>query len=475
MQDNATSTIKTRREEDALGVLELPAERYWGIHTQRAADNFQLTGLRWSPAFLQAMNAVKLACARTNARLGMLSPEKAEAIEWACAQIATGRYDEQFPLDPLQGGAGTSTNMNFNEVIANLGLEHMGYEKGDYVHLHPFHDINLHQSTNDVFPTAIKVATLQLLKALETETGLLQEAFQQKEQEFRNVLKLGRTELQDAVPMTLGMEFGAYAEAIARDRWRIFKCRERIKVVNLGGTAIGTGLGAPRDYIMKVTETLREITGLSLARAENLVDATQNQDAFVEVSGMLRAYAVNLLKIASDVRLLGSGPDGGLGEIRLPARQSGSTIMPGKINPVIPEAVIQAARMVLANDGLITEAAALGQLELNASLPLLCHALTGSLSLLVNTAKMFRELCIVGIEADPEACRRHLDRSLTLATVLLPRFGYKAVEEIVLQAAHEHKTVQEVLRERGTFTAEEIEEIMSPKRMHKLGYTHEDL
>jgi aspartate ammonia-lyase len=476
MRENVTSTTDMARiERDALGEIAIPSGALWGAHTERARINFALTGRVWPEVFLKSMAQVKLACARTNHRLEHLDAAKMEAIESACGLLISGEHAGQFPLDPLQGGAGTSTNMNFNEVIANLGLLRMGFEPGDYGHLHPFHDINLHQSTNDVFPTAIKVATLHLLKELEAETARLQETLQNKEQEFRNVLKLGRTELQDAVPMTLGMEFGAWAEAVSRDRWRIFKCRERIKVVNLGGTAVGTGLGAPREYILRVTDTLREITGLTLARAENLVDATQNQDTFVEVSGMLRALGVNLFKIASDLRLLGSGPDGGLGEIRLPARQTGSTIMPGKVNPVIPEAVIQASLKVNANDALVTQCAALGQLDLNAALPLLADALLDSLSLLINTSRMLREYCLEDVEADSEACRRHLDRSLVQAMVLLPKLGYKGVEEIVLAARESGMTIREILLQRNLFTEGEIDEILSPKRMHKLGYTDEDL
>jgi aspartate ammonia-lyase len=476
MRESVISTIDACRiESDALGDLPIPHHVYWGIHTERARINFPLTGRTWPLAFLKALAEVKLSCARTNGRLGFLEPRQLEAIEFACADIIAGRHTDQFPLDPLQGGAGPSTNMNLNEVIANLGLEHLGFEKGDYEHLHPFHHINLHQSTNDVFPTAIKVATLHLLKELETETAHLQEALQDKEQTFRDVVKLGRTELQDAVPMTLGMEFGAWAEALARDRWRVFKSRERIKVVNLGGTAIGTGLGAPRDYILRVVDVLREVTGLSVARAENLVDATQNHDAFVEVSGMLRALGVNLFKISSDLRLLACGPDGGIGEIRLPARQSGSTIMPGKVNPVIPEAVIQAAIQVSANDSVISRCAELGQLDLNATLPLLASALLDSLSLLANACRIFREFCIVGIEANEDVCRRHLDKSLTLATILLPRLGYKGVEEIVLAARSTNRTVPEILRERGLYSDEEIDALLSPKRMYKLGYTHDDL
>ena len=285
-----------RKETDCLGARDLPADAYYGIHTLRALENFPLTGQRLPRVFIRALGLVKEACARTNLQLGYLEPKTGQAIIQACGELSSGTLDAHILVDAFQGGAGTSANMNCNEVIANRAIELLGGTKGDYSLVHPFHHVNKHQSTNDVFPTALRVACLLELKELENAAASLQEALQIREDEFKDVLKVGRTQLMDAVPVTLGMEFGAFAEAVARDRWRVFKCRERIKQVNLGGTAVGTGLGAPRDFIFRATERLKELTGLALARAENLVDATQNLDAFVEVSGMLKAFAVNLVK-----------------------------------------------------------------------------------------------------------------------------------------------------------------------------------
>jgi len=332
----------------------------------------------------------------------------------------------------------------------------------------------MHQSTNDVYPTALKVAALNLLMELETNVSRLQEDLQQKEHEFRDVVKVGRTELTDAVPMTLGMTFGAFADAVARDRWRIFKSRERIKKVNLGGTAIGTGLGAPRDYILKVTDSLNRITGLPVSRAENMVDATQNMDSFVEVSGMLKAYATNLMKISSDLRLLSSGPATGIGEISLPPLQAGSSIMAGKINPVMPEAVTQTALRVMGNDQTITLASALGQLELNHLLPLLTHALLESLTLLINATKGLTDNCISGIESNRKRCRNHAEQSTTLATVLVPALGYDRVEKLLAEAKASKRTVREEVMFQKIALSEAIDELLSPKRLCKLGFTPDE-
>jgi aspartate ammonia-lyase len=364
--------------------------------------------------------------------------------------------------------------MNCNEVIANLANQKLGKPFGTYHPIHPLEQVNLHQSTNDVYPTATKVAVLFLLKDLEKEISWLQEELQAKEKQFADVLKLGRTELMDAVPMTLGMEFGAYAEAVARDRWRIFKCRERIKVVNLGGTAIGTGLGAPRDYIFKVTDTLRSLTGLSISRCENLVDATQNLDPFVEISGMLKTYACNLLTISNDLLLLNMGPNGGIAEITIPARQTGSTIMPGKINPVILEAVGQVALRVIANDSLITHAAGLGQLELNQYFPLVNFTILETLELLKNMTVSLRDLCITGIEANVEHCRDLVLQSHTLATFFVPAFGYQKVEELLYAAIAQNMSFRQILLDKKLFTEEELEQLLAPQRMYKLGFTDTD-
>jgi aspartate ammonia-lyase len=326
----------TRIEHDLLGELAVPADALYGIATVRALANFPLSGRPVHRGLVHAYGAVKLACARTNHELGYIPDAAFQPLESACGELIRGELDVHVVVDALQGGAGTSTNMNVNEVLANRALQLAGHAPGDLETLGP-DLVNLHQSTNDTYPTALRVAAIAGLCALEREVVGLVEAFQQKEKKFADVVKPGRTQLQDAVPITLGRAFGAYADAFARDRWRVFKCEERLRVVNLGGTAIGTGLGAPREYIFRVVDHLRQITGFGLARAENLVDATQNLDPFVEASGIVRALASNLIKVSNDLRLLSSGPDAGLGEIRLPAVQVGSSIMPGKINPDVSD------------------------------------------------------------------------------------------------------------------------------------------
>ncbi len=463
-----------RTETDALGSLDIPEGAYHGIHTQRAVENFPLSGQRWRSPFIAALAQVKLACALTNADLGLLDPAKGRAVAQACEELAAGQWHEQILVDPFQGGAGTSTNMNLNEVIANRAIELLGGRKGDYALVHPLHDVNRHQSTNDVFPTGLKVACLHLLKDLETRVATLQGTLQCKELEFADVVKVGRTQLRDAVPMTLGMEFGAFAEAVARDRWRVFKSRERLKQVNLGGTAVGTGLGAPREYIFRVVEHLKRITGLPVSRAENLVDATQNMDCLVEAVGMLNALAANLLKISNDLRLLASGPDCGLGEIELPAVQAGSSIMAGKINPVIPEAVAQVALRVMAANHAVTLVASLGQLDLNQFMPLLAHECVEALVLLANVVAVFEERCVRGIAARSDRCRAHVTAGKALATVLVPVLGYERVEEIVHQAEQSGKSVADVVTELGIADAALVAELLSPRRMRKLGFTDAD-
>ena len=380
-----------------------------------------------------------------------------------------GLLDRHIVVDALQGGAGTSTNMNVNEVLANRALQVLGRPLGDYATVSPSDDINLHQSTNDTYPTALKVAAIRLLRRLERAVVALQEAFQAKEKQFAHVVKVGRTQMQDAVLTTLGREMGAYAEAFARDRWRVYKCEERLRVVNLGGTAIGTGLGAPRAFIFRAIEHLRDITALGLARAENLVEATQNNDVFVEVSGIMKALASNLLKVAGDLRFLSSGPDGGIGEVRLPQRQAGSSIMPGKVNPVIPEAVSQAAMSVMAGDQAITLAVSMGNLELNAFLPLVADSLLGGLSLLANACDLFRALCVSGIEADETACRRAVHGSTAALTALVDRIGYEKATEIAQAAHKEHKTIRQIVLEQGMMTAAEFDQLTSPENVMRLG------
>lgn len=384
-------------------------------------------------------------------------------------EMMEGMLDRHVVVDALQGGAGTSTNMNVNEVLANRTLQILGRPLGDYAALDPVDDLNLHQSTNDTYPTALRVAAIGLLRRLEREVIALLEEFQKREKEMAGIVKVGRTQLQDAVLTTLGREMSAYAEAFGRDRWRIYKCEERLRVVNLGGTAIGTGLAAPRAYIFRAIDHLRDITGLGLARAENLVEATQNTDAFVEVSGILKALASNLLKIATDLRLLSSGPEGGIGELRLPPRQAGSSIMPGKVNPVIPEAVSQAAMVVMANDQTITIACSMGNLELNAFLPVIADALLGSLTLLAQACLIFRTLCVAGLEADAERCRRHVESATASVTALVEGIGYEADTRVAEEAQAMGKTVRQVVIDRDLLTGPQFDALVSSEAVTRLG------
>lgn len=458
-----------RIEKDLLGEREVPADALYGIHSLRGMENFPLSLRPVNPALIRAFGAVKLACARTNHELGWWEEPTFSAIETACGEMMEGLLDGYIVVDALQGGAGTSTNMNVNEVLANRALVLLGRKPGDYGAVSPLDDINLHQSTNDTYPTALKVAAIQRLRELEREVVALQEEFQEKEKAFAHIVKVGRTQLQDAVLVTMGREMSAYAEAFNRDRWRIYKCEERLRVVNLGGTAVGTGLAAPRQYIFKVTEHLRGITGLGLARAENLIEATQNNDVFVEVSGILKACASNLLKVSSDLRLLSSGPDAGIGELRLPPRQAGSSIMPGKVNPVIPEAVSQAAMAVMAHDQSITLAASLGNLELNAFLPLIADSLLGSLDLLTNACSILRRLCVSGLDADEERCRSHVEGATATLTALVDRIGYLAAQEIAAEAGESGRSIRQVVVERGLITEEDFEDIVSAESVTRLG------
>ncbi|MCC6160235.1 MAG: aspartate ammonia-lyase [Deltaproteobacteria bacterium] len=461
----------TRKERDLLGERDVPADALWGIHTLRALENFPIANRPVHPALIHAYGQVKLACAQTNRRLSAWGDdtEKADAIGRACGEMAAGELDAWIVVDALQGGAGTSTNMNVNEVIANRALQILGRSLADYGRVSPTNDVNLHQSTNDTYPTALRVAAIDRLRALERALVDLQESFQDAEKRFAHVVKVGRTQLQDAVLTTLGREMGAYAEAFNRDRWRVSKCEERLRVVNLGGTAIGTGIAAPRAFIFRATDELREITGFGLARAENLVEATQNADAFVEVSGILKACATNLLKIANDLRLMSSGPAAGLGEITLPPMQAGSSIMPGKINPVIPEAVAVAAMRAIANDAAVTHACAAGNLELNAFLPLVADALLETIDLLTHAAHALATRCVRGIVAREDVCRAHVEGSVACATALVASIGYEAASDIAAAATSRGVSVREIVRERALMTDAEYDALISPESVCRLG------
>jgi aspartate ammonia-lyase len=457
--------MSTRREHDLLGTAEVPAAAYYGIHTQRAAENFALSCQPIHRQLIVALAQVKKACAITNMKTEYLGESVGQAIARACDEIIAGSYHDQFITDALQGGAGTSMNLNACEVIANRAIELLGGQKGDYSLVHPLDHVNLSQSTNDVVPTAVKLASIVLLRHASTAFAELQAALQDKEREFAAVLKLGRTELMDAVPMTLGQEFAAWAQAVQRDWWRLSKCEERLRQVNLGGTAIGTGLNADQRYVFSVIEALRDVSGVGLARAENLIDATQNLDTFVEVSGMLKAAATNLAKIAADLRLLASGPRGGLGEIELPALQAGSSIMPGKVNPVVTEAASQVAFQVMAADLAITLGAAAGQLELNAFVPLVAHNLLGALDLLRAGAEMLARKGVAGIQANVARCNEHLERSLALVTALSPHIGYDAASTLAREAQQSGQSIRTLAVEKGLFSAAELTRILDTTEM----------
>ncbi len=495
-----------RIEHDLLGEMQVPADTLYGIHTARAMENFPLARRPVRRELIHAYGQVKLACARTNHELGRWDEPTFAAIAQACGELAEGMLDDHIAIDALQGGAGTSTNMNVNEVIANRALRILGRPLGSYSPLpqvgerlgegddsrgaqggenppspqpsplkeegacvHPLDDINLHQSTNDTYPTALRVAAIVQLHALEQTVIKLHDAFSAKEKELAHVVRVGRTQLQDAVLTTLGRQMGAYAEALARDRWRLYKCEERLRVVNLGGTAIGTGLGAPRQFIFKAIEHLRDITGLGLARAENMLEATQNTDALVEVSGIVRALASNLLKIANDLRLLSSGPDAGFGEIKLPQRQAGSSIMPGKINPVIPEAVAQAALMVSGYDQTIFHACSGGNLELNHLYPLVADCLLGEIDLMINACDLFARHCVEGIEADEQRCAAYVAGATATVTALVDAIGYEKATEVALAAQKQGKTIREIVLEMKLMDEKTFDQMISPDAVTRLG------
>ncbi len=454
-----------RIERDSLGTRELDDKDYYGIHTKRAIENFSITSRPIHYELVKALVTVKKAAAAVNGSLGLLEEKTADAVIKACDEILRGSLAEQFVVDALQGGAGTSANMNVNEVIANRAIEILGGRKGDYSVVHPLDHVNMSQSTNDVFPTAVRIAAIRLLGFASELFAELQTALQEKEEEFSAVLKVGRTQLQDAVPIMLGQEFGAWAQAISRDRWRLYKVEERLRQVNIGGTAVGTGLNAEKKYIFMIVEKLRELTGLGLARTEYMMDTTQNCDVFVEVSGLIKTAAVNLSKIASDLRLLSSGPRAGIGELVLPPVQAGSSIMPGKVNPVIPEAINQIAFQIMGNDLAITLAAQSGQLELNAFLPVIAHNLFEMLDLLRNGLRIFIDKCIKGIHADRDKCRQLVEQSFTMVTALVGHIGYDRASGLAAKCALSGKTVREVLLEEKLIDEADIDMILNPIEM----------
>ena len=459
--------MNTRIEHDLLGDMELPADTWFGVQTQRAVDNFAITGVPIShfPHFVNALAMVKAAAARTNQELGLLAPHKAEAIVAACDEIIGGRLHEAFVVDLIQGGAGTSTNMNANEVIANLALEKLGQPKGAYQHLHPNDDVNKSQSTNDAYPTAVCVGLQFATEPLVEAVASLKAALEAKGREFADVLKMGRTQLQDAVPMTLGQEFEAFAVMLGEDIDRIREINLLLCEVNLGGTAIGTGINTHPDYARLAVRHLAEISGKPIVSASNLVEATSDMGAFVLFSGILKRLAVKLSKVANDLRLLSSGPRTGFGEIHLPPMQPGSSIMPGKVNPVIPEAVNQVAYQVIGNDLALTMAAEAGQLQLNAMEPLIVYNLLNSTKMLASACTLLEERCIRGIRADREQCAQHVERSIGVITALVPHIGYANSSRIAAQALHSGATVRELVIGEGLLSEAELDRLLSPQSM----------
>lgn len=454
-----------RTEHDLLGTRAVPADAYYGIHTVRAIDNFPITGTPISsyPELIQALACIKQAAARANRELGLLDAFRAKAIIHATDALRIGKFHDQFLVDVIQGGAGTSTNMNANEVIANLALEKIGREKGDYDFLHPNEHVNLSQSTNDVYPTALKLASCFGIFDLTDAMYKLQLVFQAKAEEFQDVLKMGRTQLQDAVPMTLGQEFSTYAVMLGEDIERLTEASELIHEINLGGTAIGTGINAHPDYARLVCQYLSEQTGIELTTASNLVEATQDCGAFVQLSGVLKRIAIKLSKTCNDLRLLSSGPRAGLNEINLPAVQAGSSIMPGKVNPVIPEVVNQVAFEVIGNDTTISFAAEAGQLQLNAFEPIIAHSLFKSISHLRNACVTLADNCVTGISANPELLRAQVENSIGLVTALSPYLGYAVSSRLAKDALSSGRRVYDLVLEGELMSEKQLDDILRPE------------
>ncbi len=463
--DAATTAFRT--EHDFLGERQIPSEAYWGVHTARAVENFPISGTRISamPDLIRALAWVKNAAARVNADLGVLDRSRAAAIILACDELVAGRLHDQFVVDVIQGGAGTSTNMNANEVIANLALEKLGHEKGRYDVLHPNDHVNASQSTNDVYPTALRLALWTAIERLLVSMATLRQGFEVKADAFRGVLKIGRTQLQDAVPMTLGQEFSTYAVMLGEDEARLREARALIQEINLGATAIGTGINAPAGYAELACRCLAEVSGIPVEKAGNLVEATQDTGAFVQLSGVLKRVATKLSKICNDLRLLSSGPQAGFGDIRLPARQAGSSIMPGKVNPVIPEVVNQVAFEVIGNDMTVTMASEAGQLQLNAFEPIMGWSLFKSIEHLSQACQTLQTNCVAGIEPNHALLARRVRESVTLVTALNPIIGYEKAALIAKTAIATGAPIADVAESLGIMAHAEMERLLVPEAL----------
>ena len=459
----------TRREKDSIGSKNVPADAYYGVQSLRAMENFSITGTRMRAEMINSLALLKKACAVANRKAGVLEPCIADAIEAACDDILAGQYHDQFIVDPIQGGAGTSMNMNINEVVANIAIRKLGGKLGDYTLVHPNDHVNCGQSTNDIVPTAGKMTTLVLLDSLEQSLEDLYDAFCRKEKEFDSIIKMGRTQLQDAVPVRLGQEFGAYAAAVARGLRRIRNTREEMYPVNLGGTAIGTGINADIRYFDSAVKVLAELTGKPFCHAENMIDGTQNIDCFSAVSSAVKDCALALSKIANDLRLMSSGPRTGFGEINLPARQNGSSIMPGKVNPVIPEVVNQVAFRIAGNDVTVSMAVEAGQFELNAFEPVVFDALFQSITTLDGAVRTFVVNCVDGITANEERCNELLGASVGIVTALCPYIGYAQAAKLAKEALAKKIPIRTLLIENGILTAEEASRILDVYSMTQPG------
>ena len=458
-----------RTEKDSIGTKNVPEDVYYGVQSLRAAENFHITGLNMHPEIINSLAYIKKAAAITNCEAGLLDKKIAQAIVKACDEILGGKLHEDFIVDPIQGGAGTSLNMNANEVIANRANEILGGKKGDYSIVNPNDHVNCGQSTNDVIPTAGKMTSLRLLKNLKKELMRLHTALEKKAEEFDGVIKMGRTQLQDAVPIRLGQEFKAYSVAVLRDIRRMDKAMDEMRTLNMGGTAVGTGLNADEAYLRRIVPNLSEISDMELVQAYDLIDSTQNLDPFVAVSGAVKACAVTLSKIATDLRLMSSGPRAGFGEINLPAKQNGSSIMPGKVNPVIPEVVNQVAFNVIGNDVTITMAAEAGQLELNAFEPIIFYCLFQSIDTLGYAVQTFVDNCVTGITANETRCRYFVENSVGIITAICPYVGYQKAAEIAKEAIKTGESVKKLIIEQGILTEKQMDEILDPVQMTEPG------
>lgn len=469
MKDMTENEMEFRVEKDSIGTKDVPENVYYGVQSLRAAENFHITGLNMHPEIINSLAYIKKAAAITNCEAGLLDKRRTQAIVQACDEILEGKFREDFIVDPIQGGAGTSLNMNANEVIANRAIEILGGKKGDYSVVNPNDHVNCGQSTNDVIPTAGKMTSLRLLKKLKKQLLRLHSALEQKADEFDGVIKMGRTQLQDAVPIRLGQEFKAYSVAILRDLNRMDKAMDEMRTLNMGGTAVGTGLNADESYLRRIVPNLSEISGMDLVQAYDLIDATQNLDSFVAVSGAVKACAVTLSKIANDLRLMSSGPRAGFGEINLPAKQNGSSIMPGKVNPVIPEVVNQVAFNAIGNDMTITMAAEAGQLELNAFEPIIFYCLFQSIDTIAYAVNTFVDNCVIGITANETRCRYFVENSVGIITAICPYVGYQKAAEIAKEAIKTGESVRKLIIEKGLLTKEQMDEIMDPVHMTEPG------